>query len=124
MPRKIRRPLTTVKVVENVIYRDRDVIKHVPNPETEARLQEALAELEATKASVDERGGEDTEPPEEIAGFFDGKPHGMAAQELLEECTRLGHLVQMKLATPEQSDMHTVLLRHQPYLRSKAVEVI
>ena len=63
-------------------------------------------------------------PPEELAGFFEGKPHGMAAQELLDECTRLGHLVQMGQATKEQADKHTVLLRHQPYLRSAAVEVI
>lgn len=87
--------------VEKVVYRDR--------PKT--NLEKAIE-------------AKDEQPPEELAGFFDGKPHGMAAQELLKEINDLANLIHLELATDADREKHSILSRHAPYLRSKAIEVI
>jgi len=83
------------------------------------KVESVIDELEEVKAKID-----DTKPPEELAGFFDGKPHGIAAADMLRELNDLTNLVQMKLATDEQREKQRILSRHAPYLRSKAVDLV
>jgi hypothetical protein len=83
------------------------------------KVEAVIDELEEVKAKID-----DTKPPEELAGFFDGKPHGIAAADMLRELNDLTNLVQMKLATDEQREKQRILSRHAPYLRSKAVDLV
>ena len=78
-----------------------------------------LDELESVKAKLD-----DTKPPEEIAGFFEGKPHGIAAAEMLKKLNDLTNLVMMNQASDKQREEQKILSRHAPYLRSKAVDLV
>jgi len=117
---------------ENVAYMQKlidsgaeDIDEGWPDPKAHERkegptpAEAMLDELEATKEKLDA-----TKPPEEIASFFDGKPHGIAAAEMLREINDLASLIQLGLATDEQRAKHTVLSRHAPYLRSKAVDLV
>lgn len=83
------------------------------------KVEAVIDELEEVKAKID-----DTKPPEELAGFFDGKPHGIAAADMLKELNDLTNLVQMNLASDEQREKQRILSRHAPYLRSKAVDLV
>jgi hypothetical protein len=103
---------------------EREVIKEVPAEPVQTAAEAMLDELEAVKTKLDKRPVEPEGPPEEIAGFFEGKPHGMAAAELLQKINDLANLNALGLASDEQREEHTVLSRHAPYLRSKAVEVV
>ncbi|MEO0975962.1 MAG: hypothetical protein AAFY24_01835 [Pseudomonadota bacterium] len=89
-----------------------------PEPAPKTNLQRAI------DARYEEPEDAPEQPPEELAGFFDGRPHGMAAQELLQEINDLANLIHLELATDDDREKHRILSRHAPYLRSKAVEVV
>lgn len=120
MPRKIRRPLTTIRdvgetreivKVERVevpveIIKEVEVIKEVPVKDTEAetRLENVLKELERVKAENEIRSPETPELPAEVAELLrEGHSMGDAANELARRWAEFANLRQLNQElTPEQ----------------------
>jgi hypothetical protein len=120
MPRKIRRPLTTIRdvgetreivKVERVevpveIIKEVEVIKEVPVKDTEAetRLENVLKELERVKAENEIRSPETPELPAEVAELLrEGHSMGDAADELARRWAEFANLRQLNQElTPEQ----------------------
>mgnify|MGYP000333141247 CR=1 FL=1 len=107
----------------------------VDNPETQQRLDDALAKIEELERVLAEAAKPhpaeqmldqmlDT-PPDEVAELIhEGEAYGDAQNRLQAEYNELTHLIEMKIASPEQSRKQGRLHGAIDWLKRKAVETV
>ena len=120
MRRKIRRPLRTVRDVGEV----RVEVK-VKDPETEARLTEALEQLEKAQANMEERKPEPVqeEPPASIADLFQAdRPYAEQAKALWDRYNELTQKIFLKVASDAERTKHTRLQGELDWIKRHAFE--
>ena len=110
-------------------------ITTIDNPETQQRLDDALAKIEELEKLLAEAAKPhpaeqmldqmpDT-PPEEVAELIhEGEAYGDAQSRLQAEYNELTHLIEMKIASPEQSRKQGRLHGAIDWLKRKAVETV
>lgn len=129
---RARRPLSGVELAIYELNRRLTALEGANLADTRAELDELLTDLKQTKKTnlqraIDARYQEPEEaaeqPPEAIADLFQAdRPFADQAKALWDKYNELTHLVQMKLATPEQSAKQSKLQGELDWIKRHAFE--